>query len=282
MATRALGKGLAALISEAAQEGSSLKEVDLTAIEPNPWQPRTQFNAEALAELAASVREHGILQPLLVTPKPEGGYLLVAGERRFRAAQAAGLIRVPVAVKSCTPQEMLEIALVENVQREDIGPIEAARAYLRLADEFGLTQEQIAGRVGKSRVAVTNTIRLLSLPIEVQDGVEGRTISEGHARALLGASGDAAQTRIFRQVVRRGLSVRETEQLARAAGSPAAVAPRSRPAPSPEIKFMNEQLSSQLYTRVRILPAGQGGRIEIDYFDQRELERLFDILSRAG
>lgn len=282
MATRGLGKGLAALISEAAQESDGLREVEVAEIEPNPWQPRTRFNAEALEELAESVRAHGILQPLLVTPREGGGYLLVAGERRFRAAQAAGLARVPVAVKSCTPQEMLEIALVENVQREDIGPMEAARAYLRLADEFGLTQEQIAGRVGKSRVAVTNTIRLLSLPEEVQGGVESRAITEGHARALLAAAGDAAQTRIFRQVVRRGLSVRETEQLARAASSIAPAPPRKKAAVLPEIRAMNEQLSAQLYTKVRILPSGQGGRIEIDYFDQRELERLFDILAHAG
>lgn len=241
-------------------------------------QPRRRFEDEPLEELAASIREKGILQPLVVVPT-DGGYELIAGERRLRAAVRAGLEKVPVVLHdAATESEMLELALVENLQREDLGPIERARAYERLLEAYGLSQEDVARKVGKSRVAVANTLRLLGLPAPVLDAIEQGLVSEGHARALLALPTATRQIETMQAVVRRGLSVRETEQLVRDSTETS----QNRPAPRRERRPsspMESSLSRALGTKVRVRGGAKKGRIEIEYYSQEELTRLIDFLS---
>ena len=218
MAKRALGKGIGALIGETEdgrQKNASTVEVPIGSLKPNPSQPRRSFRDASLAELAESIRRRGVLQPVLVE-EVGGGYQIVAGERRVRAAKLAGLDRVPVLVRSFSPDERLEVALIENLQREDLTPIEEAKAYRELMDARDLTQEQVAAKVGKDRTTVTNSLRLLKLPQKVQDAVEKGDLSAGHARALLAVTNPADQELLFARVLARGLSVRETEQAAQA------------------------------------------------------------------
>src|SRR5512143_3823260 len=211
-----LGKGLGALLPGSDEAPvSGLLEAPVRAIVPNPHQPRTQFDEQALRELADSIREHGLIQPLIVTRAGEDQYTLIAGERRWRAAQLAGLETVPVVVKDVAPQEMLEMALVENVQRSDLNALEEASAYKHLSEEFGLTQDQIAQRVGKSRVAIANTLRLLKLPEAIKARLADGLVTEGHARALLTVTDAAVQQRLLSQIIKNGLSVRQTEELVR-------------------------------------------------------------------
>jgi len=243
-------------------------------------QPRRRFEDEHLDELAASIREKGILQPLVVVPTA-GGYELIAGERRLRAAVRAGLDKVPVVVRDATTEsDMLEMALVENLQREDLGPLERARAYERLLDGHGLSQEDVARKVGKSRVAIANTLRLLALPQPVLDAVEQGLLSEGHARPLLALSTATRQIEAMQAVVKRALSVRDTEALVR---DWTADAPAGRPATERKGKKaatpLEAGLSRTLGTRVRIRGGAKKGRIEIEYFSQEELTRLIDFLS---
>src|SRR5260370_5229585 len=188
MSERGLGRGLGALIPRTT---IGLREIPVEAIRPNPWQPRTHFDAQELEELAQSIREHGVLQPILVSQQPDGAFQLITGERRWRAVQLAGLPTVPAMVKEATPQASLELALVENIQRRDLNPLEEAHAFRQLLDEHGLTQEQLAQRIGKSRVAVTNTLRLLHLPDAVREALANGALSEGHARAILMANGES-------------------------------------------------------------------------------------------
>ncbi len=284
-ASRGLGRGLEALIPR----GGGVDEVDIDLIAPNPEQPRAHFDDAALDELADSVREHGILQPLivsrLVTENGAVSYQLVAGERRLLAARRAGLARVPVVVRETTPRDRLELALVENLQRADLGPLETAQAYRRLADEFGLSQEEIGRRAGKSRVAVTNVLRLLALPDPVKAGLAAGAITEGHARALLGLPDAAAQTRLFGEVAAQGLTVRETEELVRRLREgPAAPAPAPAPAakPSaqrerrtdPDLEAIEERLRAALGTQVRLERSRKGGRIVIQFYGDEDLEGL--------
>src|ERR1041385_5746847 len=217
MEKRGLGRGLAALISDTMSEDTQAQvlEIPIDQIVANPFQPRTLFDPIKQEELVASIREHGVLQPILVRRVGHERYQLVAGERRYRATHVAGLPTIPALVKDCTEREQLEIAVVENVQREDIGPLEAARAYRRMSDEFGMTQETIAQRVGKSRTSITNTLGLLDLPEAVQESIERGEITEGHARALKTIRDTPSLLRAWQVVLKRGLSVRETEKLAR-------------------------------------------------------------------
>src|SRR5471030_664225 len=210
---RALGKGLSQLIAE--QYEGPTNELPVADIVPNSRQPRTLFNEEALEELAASIREYGILQPLIVRPIAEGKHELIAGERRLRAAKLAGLKTVPVLVRSAGNQSSLELALIENLQREDINALESARAYRKLIDEFGLTQEQVAERVGKSRTVIANTVRLLRLPRRITEGLERGIITEGHARALLSFESEAQQLAVYDQILERGMTVRDVENVAK-------------------------------------------------------------------
>src|SRR5207302_1563846 len=209
---RGLGRGLGALIPRAS---AGLREIPVDAIRPNPWQPRTHFDENELGELAQSIREHGVLQPVLVSQQADGSFQLITGERRWRAVQLAGLPTVPAMVKEATPQASLEMALVENIQRRDLNPLEEAHAFRQLIEEHGLTQEQLAQRIGKSRVAVTNTLRLLHLPDAVRQTLADGAISEGHARAILTADGEARRIRLLERVLADHLSVRDTDAQAR-------------------------------------------------------------------
>lgn len=270
-----LGRGLGALIPG----GGGVDEVDIDLIAPNPEQPRQRFDDAALVELADSIREHGLLQPLVVTRLvAESGavsYRLIAGERRLLAARRAGLTRVPVVVRETTPRGLLELALVENLQRADLGPLEAAQAYRRLAEEFGLSQEEIAARVGKSRVAVANALRLLSLPEPIKEGLSSGQISEGHARALLGLPDAAARLQAYREVTARALSVRQTEELVRRLrAAPAAGPTRTPRRPDPDLAAIEERLRRTLGTQVRLERSRKGGRIVIQFYGDEDLTAL--------
>ena len=266
--------------------------MELGRIEPNPRQPRRRMEEAELGELANSIREHGLLQPLVVTPiapAAAGGrprYRLIAGERRWQAAKIAGLVRAPVVVREVTPRELLELALVENVQRADLNPLEIATAYQQLAQEFGLTQEQIGRRVGKSRFAVANTLRLLHLPAAVQQAVLDGQLSEGHARAILGLADPEAQRRLAVQVVEGGLSVRQTEELVRRLQAPPDAAPPApgrpgRPGrpPDADVVRLEDGFRQALGTRVSLTHSRKGGRLTIFYYDDEQLQALYDRLA---
>lgn len=277
---RALGKGLAQLLGE--QFESALSELPIDSIVPNPLQPRQHFDETELEELAQSIREVGLLQPLVVRPTAEGSYELIAGERRWRACQKAGLKAVPVIVRPSGDQASLEMALIENLQRSDITPVESAKAFRRLIQEFGLTQEQVSERVGKSRTAVANTLRLLKLPRPVLEALERSEISEGHARALLALDSEPAMLSLLERVVRSGLSVRETERAVKQAGS--ATRGQSKPdAPQPKradpaTRNLEEGLSVFLGAPVRIERGEVGGRIVVSFYSDDDLERILEIL----
>lgn len=273
----ALGRGLAALIPQRAHE-SAATEIPLARIAPNPRQPRQAIGAAELETLAASIREHGVLQPILVTETLDG-YQLVAGERRFRASKLAGLERIPAIVRQLAERDQLEIALVENLQREDLGPIEEAHAFRSLIDEFGMTQEAIAVRVGRARSTVANTLRLLDLDAAVQAAVADNAITEGHARAL-GGLATQQQPRILDVVVDQQLSVRQTEELVRRIREPrvAKSVDENGPAKDPEMERIEEDLRRTLGTKVVLARSRKGGRIIIEYYSDEELGHLYDRL----
>jgi len=277
---RVLGKGLSQLLGESADSGVS--EVAIESIVPNRRQPRTHFNEEAVQELAASIREVGVLQPLVVRPLSEGRYELIAGERRLRASKLAGLNSVPVIVRAADDQSSLELALIENIQREDISPLESAHAYKRLMGEFGLTQEQVADKVGKSRVAVANTVRLLKLPSRILDGLLSGEISEGHARALLGLPNEAMQLAVFDQIISKRLTVRDVERLASETSLSKPRADKKRAVVDeidPNWIAFRENLSMSLGAPVKIEGTERGGRIVIDFYSEDDLMRIADALS---
>jgi ParB family chromosome partitioning protein len=257
-------------------------ELDIDLIAPNPEQPRTHFQPEKLRELADSIREHGIIQPLIVSRDAGGGYQLIAGERRLQAARLAGLATVPVVFHQANGRDSLEMALIENIQRADLNPLEEAAAYRRLVEEHGLTQEDAARRVGKSRAAVANAMRLLSLEPEIRGSLVAGEISEGHARALLAFSPGRARLEGWREVVRRRLSVRETEALARrAVAEGSAAKPRARtPAASrePGLVDIETRLRRRLSTRVTVAPHGEGARITVDCYSRDELDGVVSRL----
>ncbi len=277
--TQGLGRGLAALIPQRAPGQPGPVDIAVDRIRPNPFQPRRHFDPAELATLTASVREHGILQPVLVTEAVDG-YELVAGERRLRAAIAAGLERIPAIVRQFDDRSRLEIALIENLQREDLDPIEAAQGFRRLIDEFGFTHEQIAGRVGRARSTVANTLRLLDLAPAVQAAVADRRLTEGHARALGGLSVEH-QEHVLGTVIDQDLSVRQTEELVRRLREPR-VAPLARaetPRSDPDLERVEEDLRRALGTKVSLARSRKGGRIVIEYYSDEELGRLFERLT---
>lgn len=271
-----LGRGLAALIPQRSSDAGP-SEVPLSRIRPNPLQPRRHIDEAELEALAASVAEHGVLLPILVTQTLDG-YQLIAGERRFRAAQLAGLERIPVVIRQVADRDQLELALVENLQREDLNPIEEAYAFRQLIDEFGMTQEGIAARVGRARSTVANTLRLLELDERIHAYiVEGR-LTEGHARALGGLPPEQ-QTRVAEIVLERELSTRETEELVRRLREPKAEAPLTTTKPrDPDLERVEDDLRRSLGTKVTLARSRKGGRIIIEYYSDDELGQLYDRL----
>jgi ParB family transcriptional regulator, chromosome partitioning protein len=282
----ALGKGLSALIPDAADvlapPRASL-EVDIDLLEPNDYQPRGQIDDARLEELTRSIRTHGVIQPIVVRHLEGGRFQIIAGERRWRAAQRAGLHKVPVVIKdvsSADSKKRLEMALIENLQREDLNPIEEAQAYHRLVNDFALRQEDIASQVGKDRSSIANSLRLLKLPTEVREEVASGRLSMGHARAIVALASDADQRRIARDVVSRGLSVRETEALVKRASTPATAA-TAQPQPKKDVhtRAAEEQLRIALGTPVAIKRRGKGGAVEIAFANENELQRLYEYLT---
>ncbi len=279
MPRRGLGKGLEALIPgnfQAEPSGNS-QYIAVDMILPNPSQPRVEMDDVSLDELANSIREHGIIQPLIIT-KDEAGdhYTLIAGERRLRAAKLVGLESVPCIVRQASEQERLELALIENIQRENLSPVESAYAYLKLQEEFGLTQDQVAERVGKSRVAVTNTIRLLKLPEEALAALGSEKISEGHARALLGLASSQAQLAALQTILRNELNVRQAEELVRKLSG---IKPKplvEKQTKSADVKSLEASLRERLGTKVSLNPTEKGGTIVIHYYSEEELESLLN------
>ncbi|OIQ01577.1 MAG: hypothetical protein AUK58_04390 [Candidatus Moranbacteria bacterium CG2_30_41_165] len=247
-------------------------EIPLHKIVPNPHQPRLQFDDVKLAELAESIKEHGILQPLVVTKSGADTYEIIAGERRFQASKKAGLKTVPVLVRDATEQEKLELAIIENIQRHDLNPIEEAKAFLRLQDEFGLGQEAVAKKMGKSRSVISNTMRLLHLPIEIQRAVSEGKISEGHAKALLSIENPEKQRAVFDLIIKEELTVRETEIKVRSVAVGSHI--RSSIVLHPEIISRTEHLTEILGTKVKIAPSGKGGKIMIEYYSPEDLDGL--------
>ncbi|HSD26345.1 MAG TPA: ParB/RepB/Spo0J family partition protein [Vicinamibacteria bacterium] len=280
---KALGRGLSALIPEPelapAPGPAPAAEVPTSALDPNPFQPRVSLDPARLAELSASIRESGIVQPILVRRRGER-FQIIAGERRLRAAQAAGLSTVPVTVRDVDDEHLLELALVENIQREELNPIEEALAYHRLQDEFRLTQEEIARRVGRDRTTVANTLRLLRLPREVREMVAASHLDAGHARALLALDRADDQVALGREAARRGLSVREVER--RVAHLRAPRAAGARPRKDANTRAAEERLHAALGARVEIARRGRGGAIRVLFTGEAELNRLFELLLRAG
>src|SRR5438067_13017874 len=259
-----LGRGLGALIPRATV---GLREVPVEAIRPNPWQPRTHFDQRELEELAQSIREHGVLQPVLVSQQTDGTFQLITGERRWRAVKRAGMAMVPAMVKEVTPQASLELALVENIQRRDLNPLEEAHAFRQLLDEHGLTQEQLGQRIGKSRVAVTNTLRLLHLPEAVREALANASITEGHARAILMANGETQRLQVLERVLADHLSVRDAEALARQMNLTATRARTAEAArPDPDAERREDAFRPALGTRVRLVRGRRGGRLVISFF----------------
>lgn len=281
---RALGKGLAQMLAEVQPDVRDEKPTQLPVgkIVPNPRQPRGRFDDDALAELSASIREFGVLQPLIVRTRGDGSYELIAGERRLRASKLAGIKEVPVIVRTANAQASLEIALVENVQRADISPVDCALAYKKLADEFGMGQEQIAARVGKSRAAVANTMRLLKLPEDMLEALAEEMMTEGHARAILMADGPARQRVVFDRVIDESLSVREAERIARQ--EPRTPGPETKnPKPgsrksSPEYVALERVLSEHFGAPVHLAKGEKGGKITVDYYSDDDLQRILDVL----
>ena len=281
MNRKALGRGLGALLSSdrTIDLGAEPSEVDLDSIVPGPMQPRSHFDEASLQSLADSIRSHGVVQPLLVRRR-DSGFELIAGERRWRAAKLAGLTRVPVVVKEVPDDSLLEIALIENIQREDLNPIEEAQAYKKLIETVGLTQEALASRVGRDRSYITNYLRLLRLPDDLQQLVKEGRLSTGHARTLLALSHPDQQRRLARQIIDGGLSVRATEQMVhkmleeKPARSPAV--PR---AVDPNVRAAETKLRRALGTQVKILMSEQGrGKVEISFFNSQDLDRIYNLL----
>jgi ParB family chromosome partitioning protein len=283
---RGIGRGLAAILPDIEQQAAGeLRELPVELIKPNPDQPRTHFDEAALAALAASIEASGVVQPLLVRPLPDGSYELVAGERRWRAARQAGLAKVPAVVRDQAEAERLQAALIENMVREDLNPVEEARACDALVRDLGLTKEELARRVGRSRPAVSNLIRLLELPDETLELLEGGDLSEGHGRALLGAAGNDVRRRLARDAVRGGWSVRETENRVRLAGQP-----KVRPRPDPidpdvlaALEDVGDALEAAIGHEVTVRQKGDGIAVELRFDEVREAHALArDLRRRRG
>jgi ParB family chromosome partitioning protein len=276
MEKKALGRGLQTLIpvSPAAHGRSEVEEIPLPLISPNPYQPRRAFDEAELEELASSVKSKGVIQPVLLRRLGDGGYELIAGERRWRAAKLAGLKRIPAIVRQATDAEVMEVALIENLQRKDLNAMEAARAYQRLMKEFGLTQEAISRQLGKDRSSIANSVRLLSLPTEVQREVELDHLSLGHAKVLLGVPDPTQQIQLGRRAVTERLSVRDLERILLKFTKEGRRRQIRKGSPS----AIEDRLKRKLGTRVRLIEGKRGGKIVIDYYSSADLERILDMI----
>ncbi|MDL2220559.1 ParB/RepB/Spo0J family partition protein [Eubacteriales bacterium OttesenSCG-928-N14] len=289
MSSNRLGKGLGALLGSDALEvtpvsaehtDEAVVEIELHRIDPNPDQPRRTFEAEALEELADSIRTHGVLQPILLMQGVSGRYTIIAGERRWRAARQAGLNSIPAIVREYAEQQLREVALIENLQREDLNAMEEAGAIAQLIETYSLTQEEVASRIGKSRSAVTNSLRLLALPLSIQQMVRESKLSAGHARAILSVGGAIAQEQLAQQIVAGGLSVRQAERLAATTGSEAAKRTRRKKSDRDiHITQAEDRLRGVLGTKVSIVGDNDKGKITIEYFSADDLQRLFELLT---
>ena len=273
---RGLGSLIPGIEEAWPERAEGVRHLRVDEISPNPYQPRRQHDAEKLAQLADSMREHGVVQPLVVRAH-DGGYQLIAGERRLIAAQQAGLTQVPVVVRECSDREMLELALVENLQREDINCIEAGWAYRRLIEEFGITQEQISATLGRSRSSVANTLRLLTLPERVQESLLAGRITEGHGRALLALEDNEAMVALCERIERDGLSVRQAEAMTKPKPVLHSVSRETLDGEHPldaNVRFLQDRMREALGTKVTIRPRGESGAIEIEYYSQEDLDRI--------
>lgn len=284
MARKALGRGLSALISEEIikTNGEELLELDLDLIEPNPEQPRTQFTERNLEELTQSIKINGVVQPIIVR-RNGGRFQIIAGERRWRAAQRAELRKIPAVIKEVADEKLLELALIENIQRQELNPIEEARAYKNLVENLGLTQEMIAERVGKNRTVITTHLRFLRLPVDIQKLVEEERISAGHARALLMIEDNEAKRRIARKIIEMSLSVRETEKAVKRLSKEQAQTIESKEVSKKtdaNVKAAETKLRRYLGTNVQVMPDGKGtgGKIEIEYYGEADLDRIYNLI----
>jgi len=275
-----LGRGLEALIPRGSEGESGVLQLPVDRVARNPHQPRDRFDEEPMAELAASIAEHGVLQPIVVRTAADGSYELIAGERRLRAARQAGLATVPAVVRETTTEQLLELALVENIQRADLNAIEEAQAYRELIDRFGLTHEEVARRIGRSRVAVSNALRLLDLAPETRAAIVEGAISEGHGRALAALTIPELQRAVLKLVLDRGLSVRQTEELVRRKRTQAPV--HHREALSSDLQDLETQLRGLLATKVGIVRSRRGGRVVIEFYSDEELDRIYTIITRGS
>jgi ParB family chromosome partitioning protein len=288
MARKALGRGLSALIvedNEPQKESGGSLELDIDLISPNPEQPRTRFAEENLEELAQSIRANGIVQPIVVRKK-NGGFEIVAGERRWRAAQRAGLKKIPAVVKEVSDEKLLELALIENIQRQELNAMEEARAYRKLVDTIGLTQEMIAVQVGKDRTLVATSLRLLKLPNDIQKLIEDQKLSAGHGRALLMAESVDAQRRIARRVIEMSLSVRETEKIVKRIDRPEKLNKANKGVAAKvdaNVKAAETKLRRHLGTNVQIIPSGKGasGKILVEYYGDADLDRIYELILKS-
>ncbi len=283
MTRRALGRGLSALLSDSAAQGDELLEVDIDLIDPNPDQPRARFNDDKLNDLAQSIRSNGLVQPLLVRRVSNGRYQLIAGERRWRAAQRAGFHRVNAVIRSIPDSKLLELALIENIQRQELNPIEEASAYQRLIHNMGLTQDEVAQKVGKDRTSIANYLRLLKLPEEVQKMLEDELLSMGHARALLGLETKDQIRGLANEVVEKKMSVRQTEQAVKRATSSQSIKESSTASKDDaNIRAAELKMKRFLGTLVRIHLGQNGGKIEIEVSSASELDRIYSIIMRKS
>lgn len=278
----ALGRGLSALIPQKEKEKANNREIldlDIRSVKPNEYQPRRIFKDSALNDLVASIKEKGVIQPIIVRTSSDNTYELIAGERRLRAAGIAGLKVIPAIVKEAAPAEALELALIENIQREDLNPLETAEAFQRLIKEFNLTHDDLSQKVGKDRATVTNYLRILKLPLEIKKWIAEGSLSIGHAKALLQVENQRLQIEIASKIIKGGLSVRETEALSKKSSASGASSSKLHSSKDPQITSLEEKLIHSLGTKVRLIhKSNKRGRIEIDYFSLEELDRLLEIL----
>jgi ParB family chromosome partitioning protein len=282
MARKALGRGLSALLSDSITQSDELLEVDIDLIEANPDQPRLNFDEAKLEELAQSIRSNGLVQPILLRRAPNGRYQIVAGERRWRAAQRAGLGKVNAVVREIPDSKLLELALIENIQRQELNPIEEAHAYQRLIRDFKMTQDEVAQRVGKDRSSIANYLRLLKLPAHIQKMLEDGSLTMGHARALLGLESEQLQMDLANDIINRKLSVRDTEQAVKSASSKPNKEGSTLIKNDANIRAAEAKLMRFLGTKVRILLGQNGGKIEVKFSSTSELDRIYSIIMRKS